>query len=64
MLVVIKCIMCDESHDISVIEKDYQAWLKREKLAQDAFPYLDADNRELLISETCPTCWTLMCQDF
>jgi hypothetical protein len=32
-------------------------------LAQDAFPYLSPEYRELLISGTCPDCWDLLVVD-
>jgi hypothetical protein len=35
---------------------DYFAW-KDGKLIQEAFPYLSAGQRELLISNTCEKCW-------
>lgn len=50
------CPFCGEVHNIWVNEVDYNAWFEGE-LAQDAFPYLSADEREMLISGICPTCW-------
>jgi hypothetical protein len=41
---------------VFVNEADYWDW-QDGALAQDAFPYLSADDRELLISGICPTCW-------
>lgn len=53
------CPFCGESHDVLVNEDDYYDW-KDGKLAQDAFPYLPADEREMLISGICPDCWNQM----
>ena len=35
---------------------DYKNW-QEGALIQDALPYLTTDQRELLISATCGTCW-------
>ena len=50
------CPMCGCWDEIAVYEDDYLGW-KNGKLAQDAFPYLNADERERLISGICPDCW-------
>ena len=54
--VVTRCPFCGEAHTVLVNEMDYYDW-QDGKLAQDAFPYLSADEREMLISGICPTCW-------
>ena len=41
---------------------DYLDWSDGE-LAQVAFPYLSADEREMLITGICPTCWDKMFDD-
>lgn len=50
------CPFCGKTHYIEVKAKDYLAWQDGE-LVQDAFPYLSADEREMLISGICPSCW-------
>ena len=50
------CPFCHKTHTVQVRGKDYRAWQDGE-LAQNAFPYLSADEREMLISGICPTCW-------
>ena len=50
------CPFCGEEHEVLVNEADYYAWQDGE-LAQNAFPYLSADEREMLISGICPDCW-------
>lgn len=50
------CPICHETHTIMVYTDDFYAW-KHGKNAQDAFGYLSADNREMLISGICPDCW-------
>jgi len=53
------CPFCGETNYVLVREEDYIAWQNGE-LAQIAFPYLSADEREMLISGICPTCWDEM----
>lgn len=50
------CPFCGKTTPIQVRFADYHAW-QNGKLAQDVFPYLSADEREMLISGICPTCW-------
>ena len=53
------CPFCGHTNIIMVDENDYLDW-KDGKLAQDAFWYLDPDEREMLISGVCPKCWDNM----
>ena len=57
--VVTICPFCGHAHEVEVNEMDYWDWQDGE-LAQNAFPYLSADEREMLISGICPTCWDKM----
>ena len=57
--VVTQCPFCGRGNEVEVNEADYWDW-DDGKLAQDAFPYLSADEREMLISGICPTCWDKM----
>ena len=50
------CDHCEYIEDILVNEADYDAW-HNGVFIQDAFPYLTAGQRELMISNTCDTCW-------
>ena len=54
--VVTRCPFCGHANEVEVNEMDYLDWSDGE-LAQVAFPYLSADEREMLISGICPTCW-------
>ena len=51
----ITCPFCGKSHFVEVAESDYNAW-QNGALAQNAFPYLSATEREQLISHSCPQC--------
>lgn len=55
IIISIACPFCGKAHEVEVFEGDYLDWQKG-KLAQDAFPYLDATQREELISGLCPEC--------
>lgn len=54
--VITECPFCHKANEVEVNEMDYWDW-QDGALAQDAFPYLSADERELLISGICPKCW-------
>ena len=52
----LQCQYCDYQETIIVPEADYISWHNGEYI-QDAFPYLTAGQRELMLSNTCDTCW-------
>ena len=54
--VVTRCPFCGRANEVEVNEMDYLDW-QDGKLAQDAFPYLSASDREMLISGICSDCW-------
>jgi len=54
------CPFCGKTTPVQIRRvADYRAWQDGE-LAQNAFPYLSADEHEMLISGICPTCWDEM----
>ena len=57
--VITQCPFCGRGNEVEVNEFDYFDWSEGE-LAQDAFPYLSAAEREMLISGICPKCWDKM----
>ena len=57
--IVTRCPMCGRGNEIEVNEADYWDWDDGAH-AQEAFPYLSAAEREMLISGICPTCWSKM----
>lgn len=57
--VITVCPICGQAHEIEVNEMDYWDW-KDGAFVQDAFPYLSAEVREMLISGICPSCWSNM----
>ena len=54
--VVTCCPFCHKAHEVAVNEMDYLDW-QDGKLAQDAFPYLSASDREMLITGIDEDCW-------
>ena len=50
------CNMCKKDYDVWVEDEDYKEWIEG-KACEKAFPYLSADDRELLISGTCGPCF-------
>jgi len=53
------CVMCGTNYDINVNSEDFIAW-KQGAFIQDVMGYLTADERELLISGVCGTCFNAM----
>ena len=54
--IITTCPFCGHANEIEVNEADYWNWQNGE-LVQNAFPYLTASKREMLISGICPKCW-------
>ena len=57
MTIETTCPFCGKTHEITVDAIDYTLWELGFEKAQDAFPYLSASDRELLISGICSDCW-------
>lgn len=57
--VVTRCPFCGRGNEVEVNESDYWDWQDGE-LVQNAFPYLSADEREMLITGICGECWDKM----
>lgn len=53
--VMLTCPFCRKAHEVEVNYFDFWNW-ENGMLAQEAFPYLSATEREQLISELCPDC--------
>lgn len=56
------CRGCDKTYDIEVEQEDFLKW-QNGAFIQDAFPYLSVDDREMLISSFCGTCFNDMFPD-
>lgn len=55
----IACTWCGLVFTITVNQEDMEAY-KRGTYVLNAFPYLSADERELIVSQTCGECWDNM----
>lgn len=58
-MVAVPCRWCGSVTELEPSVEGFMAWQNGE-LIQRAMPELDADERELLISGTCPKCWDEM----
>ena len=54
--IITRCPFCGHANEVEVNEMDYLDW-QDGMLVQDAFPYLSANEREMLVSGICPACW-------
>lgn len=54
------CYHCHEENFIALDPEDLESWKTTEKYIQDAFPYLNSDQRELVKTGIHPDCWTAM----
>lgn len=59
MSVQVGCRYCTHVAVIPVSYEQIERWRGGE-LIQNVMPELSADQREMLISGTCPTCWDAM----
>jgi hypothetical protein len=55
-VVAVPCHHCESVQELTVDTVGFNRWIAGE-LIQEALPELDADQRELLISNTCPKCF-------
>jgi len=56
----IPCHMCGLEYNILVDSDNWKEWKSGEKYIQDAFRYLSAGERELLLTGTCDSCWQIL----
>ena len=59
ILVGNRCPMCQKMNSVEVYKADFEKWRNGE-LIQVAMPYLSADDREIIKTGICPTCWDRM----
>ena len=51
------CPFCGKENYVEVDFDDFMNWTENNVLIQDAFPYLSADERELIKTGICSKCW-------
>lgn len=59
-----QCPVCQTKNNVVVPLADYLSWHTGRKLVQAAFPYLNADERELLMTGICKQCWDTQLGEF
>lgn len=59
VMVNIDCRVCGITHNLMIKSADIVKY-HNGVLVQDAFPYLSANERELIISQTCGSCFDKM----
>lgn len=62
MIIKTKCPICGEEHHIECSKEGYEAF-KNGECIQIALPELSANEREMLVTGTCPRCWDLLFPD-
>ena len=60
--ILTRCPICGGYNSVKVEFEDYLRWVDGEG-TYECFPYLSADERELLITGVCSSCWNEMCDD-
>ena len=50
------CVFCGKEHVAHLDPEKVRRWQAGEKI-QNVWPEMSADDRETLISGTCPDCW-------
>ena len=55
------CTWCKEPVGIVAFVQEWDMWFSPDRpMVQRCFPDMSAENREMLVSGTCPACWDSM----
>jgi hypothetical protein len=57
MTLEVDCRICGKTVNLVIEQEDFKKFKNREGAVQNIFPYLSADEREMLISGICSDCW-------
>jgi len=57
MTLEVDCVKCGSTTNLVIEQDDLKRYMNREGSAQKIFSYLSPEERELIISGICPTCW-------
>jgi hypothetical protein len=57
----VQCRFCQKHYALRVDRDDLARVIYGGALLHKVCPYLDSGDRELLLTATCPTCWSVMC---
>ena len=58
-----RCRKCKTKVSFMVYADDWDSWRANEEYIEDAFWYIPPDQREMLLSRVCGTCWNKMFGD-
>lgn len=54
------CPVCNEPQNLRLTRTEYDAVFKDNELIQRALPLWPKEQREILLSGMCPTCWNIV----
>ncbi len=58
VVITTKCPCCKQQTELPAVSRvAYNKWAVGHSYIQDAFPELNADEREAMLSGICPKCW-------
>jgi hypothetical protein len=57
----VQCRFCQKHYALRLDNGDLARVVYCGALVQDVLPYLDSGERELLLTATCPVCWSRLC---
>lgn len=60
MRLTVRCLICKTPATIEIPESEWKEYQEGKKLIQHCLVSLSDSQRELIISQTCPTCWDNM----
>lgn len=60
IVLMLHCSMCQGREQITLPLDLVDRWINNNEKIQDVLGFLSADDREWLISGTCPRCWNAM----
>lgn len=55
-----KCPHCKQKFVFKISELDFIRWNHYREHIQNVMPYFNEDQREILLSGTCPDCWNIL----
>ena len=56
----VQCRMCGEWKTVNCADEEFLDWRENNRLIQDAMPSTPKEERELLMTRTCGTCFAAM----
>ena len=63
MIIEKACLVCKKRVQINVDKDAYETWTRGEGYLINLMPQLTVDEREILISSICGTCYDIVCGD-